>query len=534
MDLRRQIAIVRTWLPLLIASVVLAGGAAYVFSSLQPKVYEAKATMIVGQSLSGVSPDYTQLLASQRLSTTYAAVATTRPQLEKVIATLGLDTSADNLAKNVVAEAPIDSTLVTITAQAGDPEVAADIANALAKELIAASPAIQGRQAELQASIDADLEATQGQIKATQTRIDDLTALDQRTPAQDTELATLEGRLVTLRQTYATLLGYASGNATNLITVVEPAVPDSNPISPRPLLNTLLAVVLGLLIAVGIIAATEYLRDAVKDPEDIEAATGLSTLGTIARMKGNGDRSQIYQLAAVLYPRSGVTESYRTLRTNVEFASVDAPIKTLLVTSSMPGEGKSVTAANLAVVFAQAGRRVLLVDADLRQPGVHRVFDLPNAHGMTTLLRREDVGLDTILQTTEQDNLRILTTGPLPPNPAELLGSHRMRTIMERLTAESELVIVDSPPLRAVTDAAILSSFLDGTLLVVDAGRSRRRALRLAKETLDRAGAKVLGAVLNRVAVGAGSEYGAYYGGAYGTDAGPASGPAKPGSQAAT
>jgi succinoglycan biosynthesis transport protein ExoP len=525
-DLRRLIAIIRTWFPLLVASVVLAAAAAYVVSNLQEKTYESKATLIVGQSLTGVNPDYTQLLVSQRLSTTYATVATTRPVLAAVIEKLGLDASPDDLRKNVAAEAPIDSTLVTVNAQATDPEQAAAIANALSEELIAASPAIQGRQAELQASIDADLTATQAQITTTQARIAELAALTKRTAAQETELTTLEGRLVTLRSTYATLLSSASGNASNLLSVVEPAVASPDPVAPRPLLNTLLAAVLGLMIAIGIITAAEYLRDAVKDPEDVQEVTGLSTLGIIARMKGDGGRSEIYQLAALLYPRSSVTEAYRTLRTNVEFASVDTPVQTLLVTSSMPGEGKTVTAANLAVVFAQAGRRVLLVDADLRQPGIHRVFDLPNAHGLTSLLRRDDVSLDAVVQGTEQDNLRVLTTGPLPPNPAELLGSHRMRAMVDRFKGDADLVIVDSPPLQAVTDAAILSSFLDGTLFVIDAGRSRRRAVRLAREALNRADATVLGAVLNRVPVGARSDYADYYGGAYGTDVGPA----KPGS----
>ena len=522
MDIGRQLAFVRTWLPLLFASVLLAAGAAFVISNLQQKVYEAKATLIVGQSLTGVNPDYTQLLVSQRLSTTYAAVATTRPLLGAVIEDLGLDVTPAELREDVVAEAPVDSTLLTITAQATDPEQAAAIANAISEQLIAASPAVAGRQAELQASIDADLEATQAQIKTTQARMEELSALARRTAAHETELATLEGRLVTLRSTYATLLSFTSASASNLLSVVEPAVASPDPISPRPLLNTVLAAVLGLLIAIGFIAVTEYLSDAVKDPDDVQAVTGLSTLGTIARMKGNGDRSEIYQLAALLYPRSGVTEAYRTLRTNVEFASVDARIQTLLVTSSMPGEGKTVTAANLAVVFAQAGQRVLMVDADLRQPGVHRVFDLPNAHGLTTLLRRDDVSLDVVLQKTEQDNLRVLTTGPLPPNPAELLGSHRMREITDRLKAEADLVIFDSPPLQAVTDSAILSAFLDGTLLVVDAGRSRRRAVRLAREALERADATVIGAVLNRIPVGARSDHADYYGGVYGTESGPA------------
>ena len=512
MELRRQIAIIRAWFPLLVVSVLLAGGAAFLVSGQLPKTYEAKATLIVGQSLSAVNPDYTQVLVSQRLSTTYATVATTRPIAEAVITQLGLAETPDDLLQHVRADAPLDSTLLAITAQDADPARAAAIANALARQLIAASPAIQGRQAAFQASIDADLQATQAQVQATQAEIDTLNSLTTRTATQDADLATLEGRLVTLRSTYATLLTFSSSNASNLLSIVEPAVAPVGPVSPRPLLNALLAAVLGLLIAAAIAAASVYLDDAIKDPDEVQEVAGLSTLGSIARMKGDRGRSEIYRLAALLYPRSGVAEAYRTLRTNIEFASVDAPIRTLLVTSSIPSEGKTITAANLAVVFAQAGRQVLLVDADLRKPGVHLVFDLPNAHGLTTLLRSNDVSLDSIAQATEQANLRILTTGPLPPNPAELLGSQRMRTVLDRLNARGDLIIFDSPPLQAVTDSAILSSFMDGTLFVIDARHSRRGTVRQSREALARAGANVVGAVLNRIPDRAHSSYHGYYG----------------------
>ena len=471
MDLRRIIALFRSWLPLLIVTTLIAAGGAFAISNLQEKSYEAKATLIVGQSLTGVNPDYSQLLASQRLSETYARVATLRPTLQAVIDGLGLDDSADDLASRVVAEAQADSTLVTISAQDSDPETAAAIANAISDELIAASPAIQGQQADLLASIQTDLEATQAQIKATQERLTALATLAERTPAQEAELATLEGRLVSLRSTYATLLSFLSSSSTNLLNVVEPAVAPEGPVSPRPLLNTALAAVLGLLLALGIAFLADNLNDNIKDSDEVQAVVGLSTLGTIGRMRSDEGRAPMYQLAAILYPRSGATESYRALRTNVEFASVDAPIRTLLVTSALPGEGKTVTAANLAVVFAQAGRRVILVDADLRQPGVGRIFNLSNDRGLTTLLRGDDATLESVLQGTEQAPLRLLTTGPLPPNPAELLGSQRMRTIVDRLVATGDLIIFDTPPLQAVTDAAILSSFVDGTL-----SRDRRHA----------------------------------------------------------
>jgi succinoglycan biosynthesis transport protein ExoP len=507
MDLRRQIAIIRRWLPLVAASVLLAASAAFVASSLLQRVYEAKATLIVGQSLSAVNPDYNQVLVSQRLSATYAAVATTRPILDTVIGQLGLGVTSDELGKRVRADAPLDSTLLAIAVQDADPARAAAIANALAEQLISASPAIQGRQADVQKSIDADLNATQSQIEATQAQVAVLSSLTERTAKQEADLQALEGRLATLRSTYATLLPFSTGNASNLLSVVEPAVAPLVPVSPKPLLNTLLGAILGLLVAAGVVAVVEHLDDSIEDPDAVQAIVGLSTLGTIATMRRERGRSEIYQLAALLYPRSGVAEAYRTLRTNIEFASLDRPIRTLLVTSSVPGEGKTVTAANLAVVFAQTGRRVLLVDADLRKPGLHLVFDMPNSHGLTTLLRSDQVSLDEIAQAAEQDNLRVLTTGPLPPNPAELLGSQRMRAVVDRLAAGGDLVIVDSPPLQGVTDSAILSSFLDATVYVIGAGRGHRGAVRQGREELAKVGARMIGAVLNRIPARAGSDY---------------------------
>jgi protein-tyrosine kinase len=211
-----------------------------------------------------------------------------------------------------------------------------------------------------------------------------------------------------------------------------------------------------------------------------------------------------------------------------------------LVTSSIPGEGKTTTSSNLAVAFAQAGRTVILLDADLRKPGVHKLFDLPNVSGLTSLLRTDDVAIDDVAQATEEERLRVVTTGPLPPNPAELLGSHRMQTILERLVAAADLVIVDSPPLQAVTDAAILASITDGTLLVIDAGRTRRAAAGHGREALAKSAARVLGAALNRLSQRAGSDYVYYdYYGAYGAEAKAKSAPGraattKAGSQAAS
>jgi capsular exopolysaccharide synthesis family protein len=196
---------------------------------------------------------------------------------------------------------------------------------------------------------------------------------------------------------------------------------------------------------------------------------------------------------------------------NIEFATVDQPLKTLLVTSSIPEEGKTTTAANLAVVFAQASHRTILLDANFRKPGVHRIFDLPNNQGLSDLLRSDATGIDATAHATEQENLRVITTGSLPPNPAELLGSQRMRIILDRLTKGADLVIVDSPPLGVVSDPAILAAMTDGTLLVVDVGRTRRSAVRRGRKALATASARVLGVVLNRLAESS-VDYYRYYG----------------------
>lgn len=511
MDLRRLISVVRSWLPLIVLASVMAGATAFAVSSLQQKTYEGRATLIVGQSLLASNPDYTQLLVSQGLSGTYAAVAKTRPILDAVIQKLGLDDTTDTLSSRVQVDAPGSSTFVIIRARDANPNKAAAIANELASQLIAASPAVRGRDAALQESIDRDLAATQTQIEDTQAQIQTLTALENRTAAQAAELQVLEGRLVSLRATFASLLPLSSGNAANVLTVVEPATPSTVPVAPSTLLNTLVAAAIGLLIVAGIAFLTEQLDDTIKDADGVQESANLSTLGTIARMTSDRGRSEIYRLVTLLYPRSSMAEGYRSLRVNVEFAAVDTPVHTLLVTSALPGDGKTVTAANVAVAFAQAGTRVLLVDADLRKPGVHVIFDLPNSLGLTTMLRGDSGGPEIPSQPTEQANLRVLTTGPLPPNPAELLGSQRMQAVLSILRGSADLLIFDSPPLQTVTDAAVLSAFVDGTLLVVAARKSRRGDVRKARETLARAGANVLGVVLNRAAVDASLRYGDYY-----------------------
>ncbi len=193
-------------------------------------------------------------------------------------------------------------------------------------------------------------------------------------------------------------------------------------------------------------------------------------------------------------PRSPISEAYRTLRTNLSFSSLDEPIKTLVVTSPAPDEGKSTTVANLAVTMAQGGKRTILVDCDLRRPALHTLFDLSSEPGLTNLLLDED-GIPN-LQNTEVEDLRILTSGPLPPNPADLLGSQKLDRAIRLLSDQADIVMFDAPPVVAVTDATILGTKVDGVLLVISAGRTKREHAQRAKDMLEKANVRIVGAAL--------------------------------------
>ncbi|MBS4178117.1 CpsD/CapB family tyrosine-protein kinase [Bacillus sp. FJAT-49731] len=216
------------------------------------------------------------------------------------------------------------------------------------------------------------------------------------------------------------------------------------------------------------------------------------------------------KLIAMLNPKSPISEQYRTIRTNIQFSAVDREIRSLMVTSSSPGEGKSTTTANLAIVFAQQGKKVLLVDADMRKPTVHYTFSMNNAYGLTNVLTRQ-MGINEAAKVSKLDGLDVLTSGPIPPNPAELLSSKAMKQFFEEAALQYDLVIFDTPPVLAVTDAQVLANQCDGTILVVSSGKADVDNVKKTKELLQAANAKMLGVVLNNKKM-ANNDYYYYYG----------------------
>jgi non-specific protein-tyrosine kinase len=307
-------------------------------------------------------------------------------------------------------------------------------------------------------------------------------------------------------QSYETLRISESESISNLIQVQPASVP-VKAIRPRVILNTVLAGIMGLMLVVGVIFLIEYLDDTIKTPEEAVVKLNVPVIGVIARIKNNKvDVPFVFE-----NPRSPVTEAFRTLRTNIQFASVEKPIQTILITSPTPGEGKTLVAANLAVVMAQGGKRVILADFDLRKPHIHTLMDRSNRLGLSDLFIRDPLTLDGVLRSWQDMPLLIITSGGLPPNPAELLSSGKLKQILEGLKSQADVIILDTPPVIAVTDSVILAAQSDAVILVVEPKRTRIGIARQALEQLKRANARVIGLVFNDVILGGSSYYASDY-----------------------
>jgi capsular exopolysaccharide synthesis family protein len=499
MDIRHRLRLVRSWARWIIAGTLIAAVAAYLISGVLPKVYEADARLVVGQALSSNNPDPNQFATAQQLSAAYVALAADRPVLEAVMKRLGIIMPVLDFADMVSVQAVRDLPFIDIVGRSGDQAQAAAIANAMAAELVALSPTLTGPQGDQVDFVDSDMRAIETQISDLREEIDRLNSLPNRSTVQDDRLELLTDRRVQLQGIYAQLLAFTNGTQANRITVVQPAIAPVTPASPRPLFNVVIAGSLAFLLSLGAAFLWERLDDRIKTPEELESATGLAMIGLVGSMPGDRSRKAFYRLASLLYPRSPAAEAFRTIRTNIEFAGLDRGLRTIVVTSSLPSEGKTVVASNLAVAFAQAGRRTILVDADLRRPGVHTIFGLPNELGLTDLVRTDEIKIDDVAQETEAPNLTVITAGTIPANPAELLGSKRMEAIIERLKGSADIVVFDTPPVTAVTDAALSAAKADATIMVIQSHRASRRIVAQGLEALTKVNARIVGAVLNNV-----------------------------------
>lgn len=513
MELRSYLAVLRKWYWLVIVCTLLGGTAGFLYSRTVTPTFQSETTLLVGQQQDNQSSS-NQIPVPGNLASAYAQLVTQPPILQAAAKeTLWPETWQSLYFR--VSSVPAGSQLITIRVTDSDPARAQRITDELARQLILQSPvSAQQLQAEKQRNfITERLGQIEGRIDRAQKALDSLVndaALEtdpEKVTALDVRTAALQETIDKAEQTYAALSAQLNNNSTNYLTILAPAQEPLTPISPNIPRNILLGALAGLILSAALIFLLEYLDDTIKSPADVQRVLGLSTLGAITRI--SNIKKPTDNLITSNHQRSPIAEAYRVLRTNLRFSGIENPSGALLITSATPGEGKTTTAANLAVTLAQMGKHVVLVDTDLRRPTIHTFFGLRNDVGLSSLFMDEPAQWNDVLCTTEIEGLRVVTSGPIPPNPAEILDSRRMNEIISNLRAQSDLVIFDSPPTLAVADASILGSKCSGAILVVNAGQTRTEAAYHALETLEQTNVKVVGVVLNKLSPRKGTGY--YY-----------------------
>ncbi len=490
-NIKEYIRLFLHWAWLIILITIVAGVTAFFITRQITPVYRATTTVLVNEApVTRTSGD--SLYASDRLTRTYADMMTKTPILEETSMRLGLTIMPGDLSKMITINPQTGTLLIEVVVESTDPVAAALIANTLVEVFSSDIEQVQSdRYSQSKGSLELKMEELENEISY-------YTALAESAVSETERLDNL-ARADQYRDTYYSLLELyenvwiSEAQSISSLSIIEPANVPNSPVRPKVLQTTALAAVVGFLLTGGAIVASEALDDTLRTPEDINRYLGLPVLGMIDRFSKDVDK----RLISVEQPRSPIAESFRGLRENVKFSSIDRKLHTLLITSPEPGEGKSTIAANLAVVFAQAGVDTILLDSDLRRPALHKFFGANNRFGLSSLLLQGSDSFDNTMTHSPIRNLRIIFSGSLPPNPAELLASERMKKFLENLKQLADLIILDTPPIMAVTDAATLAPNVDGVVLVIHPGKTRASVAKQTVEQLKLAQAKVLGVVLN-------------------------------------
>ena len=521
LDLRTLLRFARRWWFLLLLGPLVAGGAAYWTSSQQEEMYAATATLFISQT-DPSQQDLSGLQAGERLGSTYQQLVNTDPVLQAVLDRLQLPVMIGDLRSSVSASVVTGTQLLHVSVSDSDPRRAAQVADAVAEEF---ARVLSERSTQLSSAsreaLQSQLDSAEGQITDVTTQIDQLEASGTVGSAEvQTQLSSLRVTLSQAQVVYGDLLSQqqqmdlAEAALQSRVTVWEHARLPGSPYAPRTSLYTLLALIAGMIVAVASVFLLEYLDNTVKSEQDIVDLTGVPMLAEVRVVpKLLPGRDQLYVLNR---PASAASEAIRLLRTNLEFASASKEVAVMLVSSAGPSEGKSTVTANLAAAMAGTGLVTVVIDADLRRPTQHRIFDLSNERGLTSLLTHPAQPWSWAAAEVIPGRLFVVPSGPQPPNPSDLLSTERMRRLLEDLRSTVDLVIIDSPPLLAAADALVLAPHSDGVVLLCRAGQTRREALQRAVGALRNGSIRVIGTVLNGQS--SSGESGYYYAGYYSSE----------------
>jgi non-specific protein-tyrosine kinase len=416
--------------------------------------------------------------------------------------------SADDVRSSLVTDYEPDSQYFFIGAEYPDPQIAQNIANSAAQLFVAENAArLQSQQQQAEPQRAPLLESDRQQLIQLQSVLqDELTYINDQIRAVQGEIANLQGqaRSDRLNERVGNLIGTlfdlrslrADVLANMPTSIIEPAPLPVAPVPTNTLLYAIQAIAIGIVLGIGVAFGIEYMDYTFREPDILNTVYGRPTQSVVGKMKSN---QGAIPLATVDDPSSPQAEAFRAMRLLINAASLDTPIRSMLLTSAVPGEGKSFIAANLAVSMAQNGRRTILVDTNVRQPRLHGVFGLPQMPGLTDMLSEEHADYRDYLQPTSIEHLSVLPAGTSLPNAADLLGSQWMHTLMQQLANDADMVIYDSPAITSVTDGLVLAAQVDGVFQVVKAGGPRIDVVMHAKSLLDGVDAPLLGPVLNQV-----------------------------------
>jgi capsular exopolysaccharide synthesis family protein len=527
LNVKKYVAIVRAWLWLLVAATIIAAGVSYVVSRAIPKSYMSSLSIVVGDDTANLHPNLDDLTVSQRLASVYASMATREPVLSATVAALQLPTTWSDLAQRVAVLRAEGSQLIEIRVTDTDPQRTKATVDEIAHQLILQSPTAENTD-ELQQRkdfVNQQLQSLQTNITKAETDLADKRAkLNDETSARGVlglqdQIKALELNLTNWRASYASLLSTNLVKSPNTISVVQPSVVPTSPVSPNITVNVLTGGFLGFLIALGAVLLIEFIRgERLRGIEDVSRMLSQPVLGSVGKIPASSGSGN---LVAIHAPQSGLAEDYRRLRTNLQFAwgNTDDPV-VVLVTSAGPQEGKSVTSANLAATFARAGKRTILVDTDLLRPSVHRLFGIRNEGGFGALFWGETLAptftpsnessatdlvesmrrrLEALLVQTSLPGLRVLPAGVDATDDAvESPAAEDVHDFLEALRRSADVTILDAAPILGVSDTAALAAHDVGVLLVIEAGQTRIDAARLMLDALAQARARILGVVLNK------------------------------------
>ncbi|MEW6059513.1 MAG: polysaccharide biosynthesis tyrosine autokinase [Actinomycetota bacterium] len=487
----------------LVVSVVM--GSTLAFSLWQTPMYESTVKVLVkpinaSQVVQGVSVSSIIDLETEKGLVESPAVAGLARKA------LGGGTQTDELLRHLSVSVPANTQFLEVTFASPNAQDAARGAQAFADAYLdfrrrqatdAFATAAQGYERQI--------EQLQTQVSSKQSQLASAAAGSAAAATLQAEINSLNSRIAILQAGVAPLLAPSIDPGQ----IVAPAVVPTSPASPDFLRNLALALVVGLVLGVGAAFLQERLDDRLTDREDFEEHLGAPVLGIVPKSPGQKNK-ETPKLSVLDDPKTPAAEAYRTIRAGLQHLTRKEDFRVLAVTSPMIGDGKTTVSANLAVVLAQTGKRVLAISCDLHRPRLHQCFDLENAVGLTTLLGNE-ASLGDVVGRTGLDTLRVLPSGPAVPNPAELLASSEMERLLTELRRTTDYLILDTPPVIAVADALVLAPKTDGVLVVVDANRTEREALSFARREIEQAGGRIVGGVYHKFDPARARTYQPYY-----------------------